>query len=57
MRKYPSTLHTTFSPGLTRGDKKAPSDYFDFLKGKKVILTEKMDGEIYCLFKNSLNSC
>jgi len=41
--KYPRTRHLPFSPGATSDDKFI-SDFSGF-KGKKVVITEKMDGE------------
>lgn len=42
-QKYPRTLHLPWSPGATSDDKILPNT--DCFKGKRVIITEKMDGE------------
>ena len=47
--KYPRTYHLPFSPGATSDDKILKDDSHFY--GKKVVVTEKMDGEnttIYC---------
>lgn len=48
--KYPKTYHFPFSPGKGRDDKVC-SD-FNFLKGKDIIITEKMDGENITVYPN-----
>lgn len=49
--KYPRTRHLPSSPGATSDDKFI-SDFSGF-KGKKVVITEKMDGE-NCLDEDTL---
>lgn len=47
--KYPRTLHFPFSPGISSDDRVHFN--LDFFKDKRVIVTEKMDGEnssLYC---------
>lgn len=41
--KYPKTLHLSFSPGLTSGDRVLSDP--SCLHGKRFVITEKMDGE------------
>ena len=41
--KYPRTLHLPWSPGVTSDDKVLES--IDFFHNKKVVVTEKLDGE------------
>ena len=43
--KYPRTYHLPYSPGATKDDKKLQDDWFNYFKGKEVVITEKLDGE------------
>lgn len=47
--KYPRTYHVPFSPGATKDDKKLKDGWFEYYRGKEVIITEKLDGENSCL--------
>jgi hypothetical protein len=47
--KYPRTYHVPFSPGATKDDKKLKDGWFEYYRGKQIILTEKLDGENSCL--------
>lgn len=48
--KYPRTLHLPWSEGATSDDKKLTSD--DIFVGRKVVVTEKMDGENTSLYSD-----
>lgn len=48
--KYPRTYHFSFSPGATSDDKILESS--EIFYGKKVVITEKMDGENTTIYKN-----
>ena len=48
--KYPRTFHIPGSPGATSDDKILKS--LDHFKGKRVIITEKMDGENTSLYRD-----
>ena len=52
--KYPRTYHLPFSPGATKDDKKLQGDWFDFYRGKKIVFTEKLDGENTCLCQSGV---
>lgn len=43
--KYPRTYHLPWSPGATNDDKRLGEGWFDYYKGKEIIITEKLDGE------------
>lgn len=43
--KYPRTFHVPFSEGLQNDDRRVDDDWFSYLKGKELVLTEKLDGE------------
>lgn len=47
--KYPRTYHVPFSPGATKDDKKLKDGWFEYYRGKEIVLTEKLDGENSCL--------
>lgn len=47
-RKYPRTLHLPFSPGTTSDDRIA-SDTSPLTTGRRIVITEKLDGENTCL--------
>lgn len=44
-KKYPRTYHMPFSEGATNDDRICESEWWEHLKGKRLILTEKLDGE------------
>lgn len=41
--KYPRTYHLPFSEGLQNDDRKVEDGWWEHLKGKTLVLTEKMD--------------
>jgi len=43
--KYPRTYHLPYSPGATKDDKKLQDDWFEYYRGKEIVITEKLDGE------------
>ncbi len=43
--KYPRTYHLPFSEGLQNDDRKVSDDWWEHLKGKTLLLSEKLDGE------------
>lgn len=50
MFKYPRTYHFSFSEGATSDDKITEDDFI--LKNKKIVITEKMDGENTTIYNN-----
>lgn len=50
-RKYPRTYHMPFSEGLTNDDRKVPEEWWSYLSGKTLVLTEKLDGENTSIFR------
>jgi len=52
--KYPRTFHLPWSPGLHDDDKMMSN--FDFLKDKRVIVPEKMDGENTTMYYNNIHA-
>lgn len=52
--KYPRTYHLPFSEGLQNDDRKVDNDWWNYLKGKTLILTEKMDGENQSVYKSGV---
>ena len=42
--KYPRTYHFPFSPGATNDDKIVDEGWFEYLKGKELVITEKLLG-------------
>ena len=52
--KYPRTYHMPFSPGATKDDKKLKDGWFEYYRGKEIILTEKLDGENTCMTNNGV---
>lgn len=52
--KYPRTLHIPGSPGATSDDKVLRS--MDHLIGRRVVVTEKMDGENTTLYRDGLHA-
>jgi len=50
MKNYPRTPHLPFSPGRTSDDKSlTKGDATSFFVGKKIVVTEKMDGGNACV--------
>lgn len=45
MKKYPRTPHLPFSPGVQSDDKIIPAKYLKNFLNKRIIATEKMDGQ------------
>lgn len=54
LQKYPRTFHVPWSPGATRDDRVHPD--MDMFFGKKVVVTEKMDGENTTIYKNYIHA-
>lgn len=52
--KYPRTYHMPFSPGVSKDDKVLP-DFTNYV-GKRVILTEKMDGENTTMYRDYIHA-
>jgi hypothetical protein len=52
--KYPKTWHLPSSPGLTRGDRVISG--LDEFAGKRVIVTEKRDGECTSLYADHMHA-
>jgi len=52
--KYPRTLHLPWSPGLKGDDKRIES--LEAFKGRRVIITEKMDGENSTLYRGYMHA-
>lgn len=52
--KYPRTYHLPFSLGATNDDKIVDSDWFDYLVGKDLVLTEKLDGQNTALMQSGV---
>ncbi len=52
--KYPRTNHVPWSPGIHSDDKIIPS--MDAFIGKRVIVTEKMDGENTSLYRDHIHA-
>jgi hypothetical protein len=52
--KFPRILHFPWSPGATNDDRIAGPDWYNFLKDKDVVFTEKIDGENTCLKKDGV---
>lgn len=53
-RKYPRTMHFPWSPGMTNDDKKIKN--LNYFEGKRVILTEKMDGENTTMYSDYIHA-
>lgn len=54
MEKYPRTFHLPWSPGATSDDKMlSPEEVSNFI-GKRIIITEKLDGQNSCLTHNGV---
>lgn len=52
--KYPRTLHLPWSPGATDDDK--IMDNLNYFIGKRVIVTEKMDGECTTMYNDHIHA-
>ncbi len=52
-KKYPKTFHLPWSPGLQNDDRLMPSVPFE---GKRVIITEKMDGENTTMYQDHIHA-
>lgn len=52
--KYPRTYHFPFSPGLQNDDRKVSEDWFEHLRGKELVLTEKLDGQNQYICKDGV---
>ena len=52
--KYPRTYHLPFSKGLQNDDRKVDNDWWEYFKGKELVLTEKCDGSNSCIMKNGV---
>jgi hypothetical protein len=52
--KYPRTYHLPWSPGMTDDDRMIPT--LDNFVGKRVIVTEKMDGENTTMYNNTTHA-
>ena len=52
--KYPRSLHATISLGTTSDDRFIPKGYIEVFRKKKLILTEKLDGQNLCFNKNGV---
>lgn len=52
--KYPRTYHFPFSPGLQNDDKRVGEDWFDYLRDKELVLTEKLDGQNQYISKDGV---
>jgi hypothetical protein len=52
--KYPRTYHLPWSPGLTDDDR--AHEHTDFFAGKRVIITEKMDGENTTMYRDYIHA-
>lgn len=52
--KYPRTMHAPFSPGVQSDDKVIRTT--DQFNGRRVILTEKMDGENTTMYRDGIHA-
>ena len=52
--KYPRTFHFAWSEGLSDDDKMLPSS--TIFSGKKVVVTEKLDGENTTLYSDHIHA-
>lgn len=52
--KYPRTHHVPWSPGITTDDRVLKS--WDVWLGKRIVITEKMDGENTSLYSNAIHA-
>jgi len=53
-RKYGRTYHLNFSPGTTSDDRIAHNYYEDIRRIKRLVFTEKLDGENNCLSEHGV---
>jgi len=55
--KYPKTNHCPWSEGLGKGDRRYTTEQMkDYFDGKKIIVTEKLDGECSSLYTNYMHA-
>lgn len=54
--KYPRTYHFPFSPGATSDDKIVDEGWFEYLKGKELVITEKLDGSNTAIMQSGVYS-
>ena len=52
--KWPKTLHFSWSPNLSKGDKRLPND--NIFVGKTIVVTEKLDGECTGMTRGSCHA-
>lgn len=52
--KYPRTPHLQYSPGVMSDDKM--QEFPDCFDGKEIVITEKMDGECYCMYSDYIHA-
>ena len=57
--KYPLTYHLPYSPCATKDDKKLGRktgflNWFNYYKGKEIVISEKLDGENTCFSKKDV---
>lgn len=52
--KYPRTYHLPYSPGTTSDDRIAPEIDVQNIIGKKIVITEKLDGSNSCITKGGV---
>lgn len=52
--KYPKTMHLPWSPNLQNDDRRIES--LEFLEGKRVVVSEKMDGENTSMYKDYIHA-
>lgn len=54
--KYPRTYHFPFSPGATSDDKIVDDRWFEYLKGKELVISEKLDGSNTAIMQSGVYS-
>lgn len=52
--KYPRTYHLPFSEGLQNDDRKVDDDWWEYLKDKELVLSEKLDGENQSVYRSGV---
>lgn len=52
--KYPRISHFPFSPGAKNDDRIAPENWYEYIKYKHLIYTEKLDGSNSCIRKDGV---
>ena len=52
--KYPRTYHLPYSPGSTNDDKKLQDGWFEYYRGKEIVITEKLDGSNISMSQNGV---